>query len=65
METGTSHPSVSSFPCNQFLLQEKMEEYSAFMDVTPCSPAKVHRSFGGTYYLNLQGRSKEKAIRRQ
>jgi hypothetical protein len=25
-----------------------------FCDVTPCSPMKVNRSFGGTYCLHLQ-----------
>jgi hypothetical protein len=27
-----------------------------FMDITPCSPLKVNRRFGGTYRLHLQGR---------
>jgi hypothetical protein len=26
-----------------------------FRDITPCSPLKVNRRFGGTYRLNLQG----------
>jgi hypothetical protein len=29
---------------------------SIFWDITPCSPLKVNRSFGGTYRLHLQGR---------
>jgi hypothetical protein len=27
-----------------------------FWDITPCSPLKVNRRFGGTYRLHLQGR---------
>jgi hypothetical protein len=27
-----------------------------FWDITPCSPLKVYRCFGGTYRLQLQGR---------
>jgi hypothetical protein len=27
-----------------------------FSDITPCSPLKVNRRFGGTYCLHLQGR---------
>jgi hypothetical protein len=27
-----------------------------FWDITPCSPLKVNRRFGGTYHLHLQGR---------
>jgi hypothetical protein len=27
-----------------------------FWDITPCSPLKVNRSFGGKYRLHLQGR---------
>jgi hypothetical protein len=30
---------------------------TVFWDITPCSPLKVSRSFGGTYHLNLQGGS--------
>jgi hypothetical protein len=26
-----------------------------FWDITPCSPLKVNRRFGGTYRLHLQG----------
>jgi hypothetical protein len=29
---------------------------SVFWDITPCSPSKVNRSFGGTCRLHLQGR---------
>jgi hypothetical protein len=29
-----------------------------FWDITPCSPLKVNRRFGGTYRLHLQGRRK-------
>jgi hypothetical protein len=28
---------------------------SIFWDITPCSPLKVNRRFGGTYRLHLQG----------
>jgi hypothetical protein len=31
-------------------------EESVFWDITPCSPLKVNRRFGGTYHLHLQGR---------
>jgi hypothetical protein len=27
-----------------------------FSEITPCSPLKVNRRFGGTYRLHLQGR---------
>jgi hypothetical protein len=27
-----------------------------FWNITPCSPLKINRSFGGTYHLHLQGR---------
>jgi hypothetical protein len=27
-----------------------------FWDITPCSPLRVNRHFGGTYRLHLQGR---------
>jgi hypothetical protein len=29
---------------------------TVFWDITPCSPLKVNRRFGGTFRLNLQGR---------
>jgi hypothetical protein len=29
---------------------------SIFWDITPCSPLKVNRLFGGIYHLNLQSR---------
>jgi hypothetical protein len=29
---------------------------STFWDITPCSPLKIIRCFGGTYRLNIQGR---------
>jgi hypothetical protein len=32
-----------------------------FWDITPCSPLKVSRRFGGTYHLHLQGRRKNRA----
>jgi hypothetical protein len=28
---------------------------SVFWDITPCSPLKVNRCFGGTYRIHLQG----------
>jgi hypothetical protein len=28
---------------------------SIFWDITPCTPLKVNRRFGGTYRLHLQG----------
>jgi hypothetical protein len=31
-------------------------KFSIFWDITPCSPLKVDRRFGGTYRLHLQGR---------
>jgi hypothetical protein len=30
-----------------------------FWDITPCSPLKVNRRFGGTYRIYSQGRSKQ------
>jgi hypothetical protein len=33
---------------------DEREEY-IFWDITPCSPPKVNRRFGGTYRLYLQG----------
>jgi hypothetical protein len=32
-----------------------------FWDITPCSPLKVNRRFGGTYRLHLQGRGMSRA----
>jgi hypothetical protein len=32
-----------------------------FCDITPCSPLKVNRRFGGTYRLHLQGRKISRA----
>jgi hypothetical protein len=32
-----------------------------FWDITPCSPLKVNRRFGGTYRLHLQGRKISRA----
>jgi hypothetical protein len=29
---------------------------SVFLDITPCSPLKVNRRFGGTYRLHLRSR---------
>jgi hypothetical protein len=29
---------------------------TVFWDITPCSPLKVNRRFGGTFHLNVQGR---------
>jgi hypothetical protein len=34
-----------------------------FWDITPCSPLKVNRRFGGTYCLHLQGRRISRARR--
>jgi hypothetical protein len=33
-----------------------MKGTTVFWDITPCSPLKVNRRFGGTYRLYLQGR---------
>jgi hypothetical protein len=33
-----------------------------FWDITPCSPLKFNRRFGGTYRLHLQGRRISQAI---
>jgi hypothetical protein len=32
-----------------------------FWDITPCSPLKINRHFGGTYRLHLHGRSISRA----
>jgi hypothetical protein len=39
----------------------KMLKSTIFCDITPCSPLKVNRRFGGTYRLNLQGRRMSRA----
>jgi hypothetical protein len=31
--------------------------HAVFWDMTPCSPLKINRHFGGTYHLHLQGSS--------
>jgi hypothetical protein len=31
-------------------------QITIFWDITPCSPLKVNRRFGGTYRIHLQGR---------
>jgi hypothetical protein len=35
-----------------------------FWDITPCSPLKVYRRFGGTYRLHLQGRKNKLSKKR-
>jgi hypothetical protein len=35
-----------------------------FWDITPCSPLKVNRRFGGTYRLHLQGGRKSRATQK-
>jgi hypothetical protein len=32
------------------------EEFSIFLDITPCSPLKINRHFGRKFRLHLQGR---------
>jgi hypothetical protein len=36
---------------------------SIFWDVTPCSPVKIYRRFGGAYCLHLQVRKTSQAMR--
>jgi hypothetical protein len=36
--------------------EENFEQASSAQDITPYSPLKVNRRFGGTYRLHLQGR---------
>jgi hypothetical protein len=40
----------------QVLTEVAMKTSSIFWDITPCSPLKVNRRFGGTYRTHLQGR---------
>jgi hypothetical protein len=37
------------------------QKSTLFWDITPCSPLKVNRHFGGIYCLHLQGRRKSRA----
>jgi hypothetical protein len=37
--------------------EEFLTESTLFWEITPCSPLKVNRRFGGMYHLRLQGRS--------
>jgi hypothetical protein len=54
--TGPSHtqrvaqidPPQCTFNC--------LGSHTIFWDITPCSPLKIKRRFGGTYRLHLQGR---------
>jgi hypothetical protein len=36
---------------------------SKFLDITPCSPLKVYRRFGGKYRLHIHGRRINQATR--
>jgi hypothetical protein len=36
---------------------------SIFWDITPCSPFKANRRFGGTYCLHFQGRRISRALK--
>jgi hypothetical protein len=38
-----------------------IKKSSIFWNITPYSPLKVNRNFGGTYLLHLQGRRKCRA----
>jgi hypothetical protein len=38
---------------------------TVFLDVTPCSPVEIHRSYGRMYYLHLQDRRVSKARNQQ
>jgi hypothetical protein len=42
---------------NLKILTAMVMKSSIFWDITPCSPLKVNRHFGGTYRLHRQGRS--------
>jgi hypothetical protein len=37
------------------ILTSVVVKSSIFWDITPCSPLKVNRRFGGTYRLHIQG----------
>jgi hypothetical protein len=45
---------LHSFPT--FMKSITRLKSTIFWDITPCSPLKVNRRFGGTYSLHLQGR---------
>jgi hypothetical protein len=38
------------------MLKQYAMKSNIFWDITPCSPLKINRRFGGTYRLHLQGR---------
>jgi hypothetical protein len=50
----TEYSSLTSHKINNFLYVQGLK--STPCDITPCSPFKVDRCFGGTYRLHLQGR---------
>jgi hypothetical protein len=43
------------------MASNNMSKSTIFSDITPCSPLKVNRRFGGTYCLRLQGRRLSRA----
>jgi hypothetical protein len=45
------------------LLFKKLNTSSIYWDITPCSPRRVNRRFGGTCHLNLHGRRISKSIK--
>jgi hypothetical protein len=53
---------VSDFLLRVSIRSKNYRKSSIFWDITPCSPLKVNRRFGGTCRLHLQGRriSKER-----
>jgi hypothetical protein len=45
---------VYSYYCGHTTVRNNLKSFT-FWDITPCSPSKVNRRFGGTCRLHLQG----------
>lgn len=53
--------SCGSLDLRRIKWQKNVVKSTVFRDMTLCSPLKVSRRFGGTYYLQLQGRKESQA----
>jgi hypothetical protein len=47
---------LSTRPAGFEVITAVVMKSTIFCDITPCSPLKVNRRFGGTYRLHLQGK---------
>jgi hypothetical protein len=55
--TFLNEPQMRPYTYNSYLVGfEVLTAVIMFWDITPCSPLKFNRRFGGTYRLHLQGR---------